>query len=628
MNFNKFLCASILAAGTFFPAFTAEKIPNGVMGYNVHMVDSVGEDWKDYEKQLDQIQKEGVRWIRTDHYFRAIRRADGTWDFSEPDAFFKATEKRGINVLPVLIASNQHIPQGLLPVHQNLDKICSYIRTFCERYKGIVNTYQISNEPDGGNAGSTLIECNDPEIYIKILAAISQTIREVNPNAVIVGAAPTSDTPNFTKFGWFEKALAAGMADYCDVLAVHSYIDPAHPEEFYEPGLKQVRELLKKYGADKKPLWITEFGECVNKKPYDWYEFWQTAFRKAGMDPSQMTLCLLSDAKQHTYSSSSMTDDEKFFKMFKAVRKVRFSDLPSLKANTVLPLPAMGDFPADELKNILDYMKRGGTLLTSWTPPFYCPATVMPGGYRKFQNCYRDHLPKSRLGWDGFWTDKSVPRTLPALRNAAEGLPPVDGKMAGRILTRKYLAPGDELIPLIYGDETERYPVAGIFKFNSDYKGRAIVSLLWDFKYRGSTAERAGKLIPREILLQRANGIEKCFYYKFRIIRPIDWGVHGNGVDSIWEPNDGALALATVNKQIPDDCKVSIVHRSNPWIVRAVHPDGKETYAVWLRDGKGEFHLPSRKISSITDYLGNSIEWQPDKPLPISDKVVYIQMLK
>ena len=161
------------------------------MGYNVHIIDSVGEDWQDYTKQLDQLQKEGVRRVRSDSISARSAKPTALWIFSEPDAFFAEAQKRGIHVLPVMIASNNHIPEDFMPVHKNLDKLKDYLKRFCGRYKDIVNCYQISNEPDGSNIGSTLTECNDPAVYIQILSTAYRTIKEVAPDAVIVAVAPT-----------------------------------------------------------------------------------------------------------------------------------------------------------------------------------------------------------------------------------------------------------------------------------------------------------------------------------------------------------------------------------------------------------------------------------------------------
>lgn len=165
--------------------------------------------------------------------------------------------------------------------------------------------------------------------------------------------------------------------------------------------------------------------------------------------------------------------------------------------------------------------------------------------------------------------------------------------------------------------------MAGVYRFNSDFKGRAIVSLMWGYHFKARAAADSARSWPRSVLLLRAGGVDKVFTYKYRIHKnrtAQDFGLHSWNL----EKHDGAVALETLFRLFPEGTNLRIIHRHNPWIVRGVRPDGRVVHAVWLRQGSRKFRLNRHGMTAeAVDYLGRSVKL-PAGPVGVSDAPLYL----
>ena len=77
-------------------------------------------------------------------------------------------------------------------------------------------------------------------------------------------------------------------------------------------------------------------------------------------------------------------------------------------------------------------------------------------------------------------------------------------KLNGRILSPKNLKGNDKLIPIVEAEHNgKRFPVAGVFKFNSDFKGSVIMTTASFFATWTKDTETFTKILPRMTLLLR-----------------------------------------------------------------------------------------------------------------------------
>lgn len=621
-------CLSSILAGVFAGCLAAAggepAIPSGIYGSNVHLIDRVGEDMENYPALLNSMRSEGCTWGRSDNYWVTNEPAPGKWNFEETDRFFRDARKVGVTILPIFVCSDQHIPVHYRPFFSHLPEFRAYLERFVTRYRDTVKCWQISNEPNSGGGQTRMPACGDYRNYLKLLKLAHETIKKAAPEAAVIHAGLIGIDNELTGFDYLERELKEGMAQYCDVLSIHPYLESNHPEEIYPAGLERLKRLLKRYGAERKPLWVTELGDSIGTPP-EWEKFYPAAFEKAGIDPARTVLAVIEDPEWNFFTEGWMLHEGNLGVKFREKRAIRLAGLKNLEPRSVLLLGTSGDFQAEFYPALQNYLRRGGTIVSTWVPPLFFELSRDKSGRQVRKKVERKYLAGLHLNWEAFWTCPGLPREFRTLRSAFPGMTDFGRfRMAGRVLSEANLKPGDALIPLVYGEENGiRYPVAGVYRFNSDFKGRAIVSLMWGYPFKARSAADSARSWPRSVLLLRAGGVEKVFTYKYRIHKnrtAQDFGLHSWNL----EKHDGAVALETLFRLFPEGTSLRIVHRHNPWIIRGVRPDGRVVHAVWLRQGSREFRLNRHGMAAETvDYLGRSVKL-PGGPVPVSDAPLYL----
>lgn len=141
-----------------------------------------------------------------------------------------------------------------------------YAREVLTRYEGKVERVEVWNEYNG-NAPWNRGPCRlSAECYYEMLKVTYETVKEVHPEAEVVGPAGVT-----LPYGWLEELFSYGALDYMDAVTVHPYGFPASPEMGYRgpnlPGagldarIDQLDALVREYnGGESKPLWFTEIG--------------------------------------------------------------------------------------------------------------------------------------------------------------------------------------------------------------------------------------------------------------------------------------------------------------------------------------------------------------------------------
>ena len=140
------------------------------------------------------------------------------------------------------------------------------------RYRGRVRYYQLWNEPniypEWGNA--TI----DPEAYVELLKAGAESIRGVDPDAVIIAGALAATVDmdgtavpgrSFSDLLFLQRMYDAGAAPYFDVMATQGYglwSGPTdlrmHPRVMNFGRPQFIRDLMVANGDGHKPIWISE----------------------------------------------------------------------------------------------------------------------------------------------------------------------------------------------------------------------------------------------------------------------------------------------------------------------------------------------------------------------------------
>ncbi|MBC7093307.1 hypothetical protein H5T53_04815 [Candidatus Bipolaricaulota bacterium] len=253
-------------------------------------------DWAVIEKSRNRW--DYLKWERAHPGFanwQEIEPKKGEYHWEKIDRYVKTAQERGIQILFAIwpftdwdqITCNLHLPwqpndwgkdpRDFLSLAHRKGKPCDmeackeFLRQLVERYDGDgmgdmpglrypVRYWEIGNEPDGAHDRRLrgLFFQGSVEDYFEILKVSYTTIKEADPNAVVLIAAlpslpwrvyekglPKWARPDFDALKLFEL----GAAKYFDIMNVHEF-----------GSSKKVREILARYGADDKPIWITEPG--------------------------------------------------------------------------------------------------------------------------------------------------------------------------------------------------------------------------------------------------------------------------------------------------------------------------------------------------------------------------------
>ena len=116
-----------------------------------------------------------------------------------------------------------------------------YVEATVKHYRNVVNEWEIWNEPN--------LRSNSPADYAVLLIKTADKIKEIQPDAVIIGFSLAGFSPGPFTQGVFETLKASNKTNIVDYLTFHPYInnpDDANPEiaalqamaRSYHPGIR------------------------------------------------------------------------------------------------------------------------------------------------------------------------------------------------------------------------------------------------------------------------------------------------------------------------------------------------------------------------------------------------------
>lgn len=142
---------------------------------------------------------------------------------------------------------------------RDMGDFANFVRQVASRYKGRIKLYEVWNEPASGGMFSGTVEQ-----MAEMTQIVDHEVGRVDPDARIVCPSPAKHE----SLDWFDRFVAAGGANYCDIIGYHFYTDSEVPED----KLKLVREVfgvLERHKVTMKPVWDTESGLGIGAKNAD-----------------------------------------------------------------------------------------------------------------------------------------------------------------------------------------------------------------------------------------------------------------------------------------------------------------------------------------------------------------------
>ena len=150
---------------------------------------------------------------------------------------------------------------------RSMDAWANYVRVLTARYKGVIDTYDVWNEPYGPHfwhAGYDaakqryLPSANPAGDFVTLMKTAYTAAKSVDPKVTVLGIQ-TSVGPEGSK--WSQEIADGGGLQYCDVLCYHQYTRdaPGYPGDTTESGLRSaLGPFLDKDGHPVKPAWMSE----------------------------------------------------------------------------------------------------------------------------------------------------------------------------------------------------------------------------------------------------------------------------------------------------------------------------------------------------------------------------------
>ena len=615
----------------------AQETPpdNSPFGICAHL--QRGEEHNQMPKNLELMQKAGIRWVRADFSWNGVENPQGNWRFDHLDRVVAETNKHGIQVLPIL---NYDVPWAT-PAYKHIDKWLIYVEKIVSRYKDQIKYWEVWNEP---NLKGFWRDEPSGENYKILLEATYKKIKSIDPKLIVLYGG-TAGIP----FEFIEDSLKAGAADYFDEFNIHPYrsgMTSNRSSERYYKDLEKLRQLLAKYKADHKPIWITEFGWAT---PPGNSQTSTAIFKRTKqiLDPTgkDWTIAVLIDGNYQVDSIFQTKSKEAVQRYFPAGYKAEIISLDDLKGISpakydALFLPPSECYPTPFIDDMVNYVTKGGKLFLFGGVPLYYKTAFskeMPGVLERVsgQNTDADRK-RLRIGWIAWWTDpaKKTPENAPLF--IPDDMKPLFDNtnfkgQATRFLTGKLLKDGDKLIPLLDGQKYDfKEPCAGIFQFDSDMKGAVIVNTLMGESVI-TTEEDQGIFLAQAYLLSLRFGIKRYFWYEFQAPERdnLDKEHHFGIVHQQLEPKPAYHVLAALTKLFTDG---SVMDTETEWnrdgfiTIRWKQKDGTNVWAVWSPDGSKKVPVKiGAGFKSAQNYLGETLPIkQSDTTLPLESGVMYL----
>ncbi len=338
--------------------------------------------YKDYVGEL------GAKHARLQSGWAKCEKQKGVYDFAWLDECVYGLAKQGVQPWMCLCygnpiyGSDRHLGAGIAALTQSDEAMAAwlkYVEATVGRYKDTVRQWEIWNEPNGHGCGE----------YATLLMKSAETVKKVQPNAVILGLSLAGIDLKFTK-GVLEILKEHGKLGCVDYVTYHPYT--RNPDSSY-PDVDALKRLVESYAPHMK-LYQGENG-CPSilewthaLAQYPWTEYSQAKWllrRMAG------------DRVRGIPSSVFTIIDLKYPNMLQSFGLIRSNLLLEFiyKRPAYYAVQHMMGFFDDAAKpiGILEYESDSPRKLTA--------AGFEKGGTSVVLLWYSDQVPYDELAWDG-----------------------------------------------------------------------------------------------------------------------------------------------------------------------------------------------------------------------------------
>lgn len=219
----------------------------------------------------DLLQKAGIRRIRDRMAWTHVQPSAGEWDWGRYDGSTRTQDEAGLEVYQIFHDSapwasryegdNTETARKFPP--RNLNYLENFLEKAAGRYKNEIDAWEIWNEMD-----ATFFFAGVPEEYAALLQKGYYGVKEGNPEAQVLlgsmclmeGELVIAGKEYEDRHGidFLDMILQCGAGDYFDIYNFHYY----GPPEGLAVRARQDYAMLRKYGLENRPVWLTEIGKA------------------------------------------------------------------------------------------------------------------------------------------------------------------------------------------------------------------------------------------------------------------------------------------------------------------------------------------------------------------------------
>jgi hypothetical protein len=330
---------------------------------------------------LDLSKQIGILWYRDwSLQWQYVEPEKGKFEFTEPDYQINRLLERGLNVLPLLPFPSGNWSSSAGPevndpgyvgsmayMPRDLEEFSSYVRHTVQHYDGLLNIWEILNEPIYSSYALPEEKGYQVSDYVKLLQVAYRAVKTVEPEALVIGGVggPTHAI----------EFIDAGGLTSVDILNLHIFPGLTAPDAYEEP-LHQVREQMNSMGIDI-PVWLTEGGYYADdNKPSEPWNGWLSPLGSE-IEASEWqikfnTLLLAYGTERifyHSGDSSGINNEDLegiFFEWGAAPRKMLVTQ--AAMANLLSPpTKSLGPIKSPNGLKAYGFESDGGTVIVAWT---------------------------------------------------------------------------------------------------------------------------------------------------------------------------------------------------------------------------------------------------------------------
>ena len=201
-------------------------------------------------REYELMDEMGISWTLRTFAWGSIEREKGVFNFSSFDPWVDSTKRHGKKIIVTLgYEAPWLFPDGKTKRYissENIPHFLRYVEEIVKHYQGRVDVWKVWNEPNHPR----FWKGSNKEFY-ELSKQTAKKIREVDPDAYIIGVTVTRVPKRFTK-----KMHKAGGMENLDGIEFHPYA--MHPE-----GVMRLHDKFLRTRSDINftgPVWITEIG--------------------------------------------------------------------------------------------------------------------------------------------------------------------------------------------------------------------------------------------------------------------------------------------------------------------------------------------------------------------------------